>query len=119
MHLKKRTGFILLSALLVGIILLLTACSGEKQPTALRQPPATVEQYDLSVVKTLGNHSYIPLNIRGESKDYIDEILGVLYEFERAHPELEITGWRIEERHVSYGHGAYIDGLWVDHQSNK
>lgn len=100
---------------LIGITLL-SACEPEPKPTVLQPPPTSVERYDLSVVRTIGNHSYMPLNIQGTPADHIDEILGALQTFEKNHPELEVVGWWVEKHQVAFRTSNYIYGLWVDHR---
>ena len=85
----------------------------------LRQSPATVEHYDLSVVRTRGNHSYIPLNIKGTPANHIEEILGALQVFEKAHLEIEVTGWNVDKQGAAYAIPPYIYGLWVDHRPSR
>ncbi|MBI2450107.1 MAG: hypothetical protein HYV47_01065 [Candidatus Nealsonbacteria bacterium] len=105
---------------LLFIILLIafTGCG----PSTLK-PPVELEpgeqQYDMSVVQTIGNRSYIPLNISGNPSEHISTILGVLTAFENAHPELEIVSWYIEKQQKAYITSNYIFGIWVDHRLRK
>lgn len=86
------------------------------------QNPVKEIDPDFSVVKTVGNHSYIPLNIQAENvgseipSDHVVEILNVLDAFESAHPELEIIGWSIEKNQPAHGTPGVIFGLWVNHR---
>ena len=116
MHFTKKWSLVFLLVLLLGMVSLLTACDGAKKPTVLQQHPATIERYDLDVVKTTGNHSYIPFNIYGDPANHVDEILGALQAFELANPRLEVTGWHIEKQQDAWGAAPYIYGLWIDHR---
>lgn len=120
-HIAKRIGLALMSVLLLGISL--SACAeGAKPPSVLQPPPVAVPQgvtlkvYDLNVVKTIGDHSYIPINIDGTPDSHADTILNILSVFKTSNPELEITGWKIEKNQSAYTTGPYIYGLWIDHK---
>ena len=76
--------------------------------------------YNMSMIETHGNHSYIPMKIfNAEPKDYTREILEALNTFEKAHPELEVTGWKIEKQQNAHLVTPEIFGLWVDHKLRK
>lgn len=90
---------------------------------------ALIASYDMSTVETIGNHSWIPLNIdknTGEREvlpsEYRLFILGALLAFEKEYPHLEITNWRIE-RDQGANHpkawNAKIYGLWIDHKPRE
>jgi hypothetical protein len=95
-------------------ILYVTSCGNQKPSVIVKTNKTT--NFDFSKTVTVGNHSYVSLRISGESADHVDEILAVLDGFERAHPELRITDWRIEERPASIGLEPVIFGLWIDHE---
>lgn len=77
---------------------------------------------DVSVAVTVGNHTYIPLNIKGVNAvpaKHVQDILSVLAAFEKAHPELKVTNWHIEKQRYVVAYMKIrqtIDGLWVDHE---
>ena|SRR3989344_4916257 len=74
---------------------------------------------NLSVIKTFGNHSYIPMNLYDCKEGCVAAILIVLSEFEKAHPELDITSWSISD-HPYLPTGVFdIYGLWVNHRPRK
>jgi len=77
----------------------------------------TQMSFDLSVAVTLGNHTYIPLNVKNAMpKDYVEVILELLDTFERAHPELEMISWKVEWHPSTYDLYPYIYGIWIDHR---
>lgn len=94
---------------------LIYGCSNNK---ALKEETKTVKaeiEIDFSEVITVGNHSYIPLNIHdARPADRTHDILVILDKFEKIHPELEITSWSIEKQEGVYMPG-HIFGLWVNH----
>lgn len=69
---------------------------------------------------TMGNHSYVRLNVKGHADDHIEEILEALNGFERQRPDLEITGWSLLHRELTYTTGVdtspRIYGIFIDHK---
>ena len=108
---KKRIG-VLVVAFVLGV--LVVGCGSEGLSVIKSETTEIV--YDLSVVTTVGDRSYIPLNIFGNPEDHTRELLLVLQVFEDAHPELEVIGWRIEKQQVARATPAKIFGIWVDHK---
>lgn len=107
-------------------------CDNSPKPSVLGQasPPSVMYQPDekdlpfpiainLSVIKTLGNHSYIPMNVVGCDDECAGIILVVLNQFEKAHPELDVTSWNPVNRSSSYGTSANLSGLWVNHRPRE
>ncbi|MDD5109996.1 MAG: hypothetical protein PHI63_02145 [Patescibacteria group bacterium] len=84
--------------------------------TAVIQPEPGSEEYryDLSAVTTVGNHSYIPLNLSGPAAVHVKEILGVVDAFEQAHAELVVGIFDDESRQD--GMNSHLYGLWVHHR---
>lgn len=80
------------------------------------------EAFDMSVVVSVGNHSYIPLNFwrqAGVGNDAL-YIMGILNAFEEAHPNLEITNWCLEATpHTNFIPNFFIFGIWVDHHPRQ
>ena len=74
---------------------------------------------NLASVVMVGNHSYIPINVFGNPRDHVVEILAILDKFEKVHPELKITSWRVEKQQEGYCTIAKIFGIWVDHKSKN
>ena len=71
----------------------------------------------LSKAVTNGNHTYIPLNLWPTSaNNHVDVILAIVGAFEKAHPELKVVSWRIEQRPPSYSTIHRIFGIWIDHE---
>lgn len=75
--------------------------------------------YNADNILTKGNHSYVPLNLEGIPKNRSEIILNVLEMFEKQHPYLEITDWKIDKRQTAHTTSAYIYGLWIDHKFKK
>ena len=65
---------------------------------------------DLNLGTTVGNHTYLPLNLKSYPENSVQDILQVLDTFEKAHPEFEVTSWNIEAR------SNWTYGLWVNHR---
>lgn len=86
-------------------------------------PPGKKSQVEISFNKdkviTIGNHSYIPLNLAGDPDEYAEVILNVLKQFESAHPEFEISDWKIEKQQSTEDRTDRIFGLWIDHKLVK
>lgn len=111
MKLKLLFPVLILAVLVVG-------CGGGSKPvSAVKALPA--DAYDMSVVVTVGNHSYIPINLDGRPDQQVGVILGTLQAFESTHPNLEVTGWQIEKEQRAYNTSDYIFGMWVDHRPKK
>jgi len=102
------------ATLIAAIVLLVASCGNE--PSAIRTVGATTTQYDLSVAVTVGNHTYIPLNIYGRPDDHLPEILGVLDAFEKRHPDLEVTSWNLLRDQQAFTTSPYIYGIWINHR---
>ena len=66
---------------------------------------------------TIGNHSYIPLNIQESPAFCPKEILAALKNFEETHSDLEITNWKVQEHGGGWGTMTY--GLWIDHKKKQ
>ncbi len=120
----RKVTSVMMVLIITTAVLFLVSCGGNEpgairtdKPSAIRTVGATLQaQYDLSVVVTVGNHSYVPLNIDGEAKDNVQNILGALDAFEKAHPELEVTSWSLLSRQASYSTYGYTYGIWVNHR---
>lgn len=116
----RRLNVVLSLVVLFMVLLVGGGCANqENAPSALREQSISAESYNVSVVRTAGNYSYIPLNISGRASDHVGEILGVLNAFEKAHPELEIIDWDIEKQQNAYITGSYTYGIWVFHRPKK
>lgn len=110
--LQKRVGTLILALVIVGLFI---GCSSDESSSVIN-PKTTLVSYDLSVVITVGDRSYIPINKKGEPADNPSEILLILKAFEDIHPELEIVDWKIESRQRTHGATPRIFGIWVDHK---
>ena len=73
-------------------------------------------RYDLTHALTVGNHSWLPINLSGKPANRAREILGLLDAFERAHPELVVGSWAVEKQQSSKTTSNEIFGLWVNHR---
>jgi hypothetical protein len=132
MHRKMR----LMACLIVGILtlgLVLAGCGaaipysgfssspyrfildrdGMPLPSVLRSPTEG-ERYDLSVVVTKGNRSFIPINVSGAMPAHV--ILDVLSVFEEIQSELEVTTWHIEKAEPGHYGSPITYGIWADHR---
>ncbi len=67
---------------------------------------------------TVGNRSYIPLNIPGKPEEINHEILIVLKTFEEER-HVTITDWKIEKEQSATNAPEFIFGLWVDHTPSR
>lgn len=109
---------------LAGSALVITICvmlfRGSKSESELEEALIPKDFVDKAI--TVGNHSWVPINcIGGDYEDLTNDdaklILGVLSEFEQAHPELEVVGWKQELKHESHYRYFYIFGIWIDHKA--
>jgi hypothetical protein len=106
------------------IIPLLTALSGCDSlvkegvgTSVVRQKLETkpARKIDFSSVVTVGNRSYLPLNLLGNASENHQTILDVLKKFEDE-KKMEITNWKVSERQTSTT-SAFTYGLWIDHKA--
>jgi hypothetical protein len=68
-------------------------------------------------IVTIGNHSYVHLDLAGESRDNVPEILNAIDGFEKGHRELEVTGWHIDKQQAAYVVALdKVFGVWIDHK---
>jgi len=117
---RTRTAclVLLLAAIAIG-------CGGRKSSVIKSAAGKTNDGmnvvFDVSKVMTLGNHSWVPLHLRGSPDEHVLEILWALREFEKAHPELEVTSWNLEEyqKTASDGSSDEVLGIWVSHRSRR
>jgi hypothetical protein len=107
-----------------ALVLLLAAaaidCGGGKpsviRPTIGKTNSGMNAVFDASGVMTLGDHSWVPLHLKGSSDEHVLEILWALHEFEKAHPKLEVTSWKLEKRQKTMSDNSdEVLGLWIDH----
>ncbi|PIP23918.1 MAG: hypothetical protein COX90_03895 [Candidatus Nealsonbacteria bacterium CG_4_10_14_0_2_um_filter_38_17] len=105
--------FVLLVFLIMGG---LSGCSSS--PSVLTQT-TSVKGINLELGTTIGNHTYLPINIGGDPSGHVQEILQIVDAFESAHPEWEVTSWSIESKYAGYGVRAYIYGIWINHRSRE
>ena len=109
---------------LVGMALVLFAVSfvacGSKGPSIIRSQSQIIENfsYDMSVITTVGNRSYIPINIGGRPDQNVALILGVLKKFEEE-KQVEVVSWQVDKRQVGYATSAKIFGIWIEHRPKK
>lgn len=82
-------------------------------------PELTVVEVDIptmiSNTITVGDNSYIPINLRGRPSEMVDIILKVVNQFKVNHPELIINNWTIEKEQNAHGVRARVFGLWINH----
>ncbi len=83
--------------------------------SVLDRDPAGYDINDMSKVVTLGNSSYIPLNINGTSDEHHHLLLEVLQRFRELHPEWEVELRTITEIPRYSGANPSVQGIWVDH----
>jgi hypothetical protein len=105
-------------AALFFFLALVIGCGADAPPSVV-QPQTTKDaiSINLSSVITGGDYSYIPLNLSGDTDRNYKIILSVMYKFEVAHPELQVTGWIIKKGiHVDTGEVRRFHGIWVHHK---
>lgn len=100
--------------LFIVFMFLMIGCEEEKE--SVIKKTTILEKINLEVGTTVGNHTYLPVNIYGVPADHVQEILQILFAFEKEHPELEITSWSIEKQPDVYARDPYIFGIWLNHR---
>ncbi len=119
---RFRVAALFVPLMLLSVIFL-PACGGNK-PSVVKPSTTHVTQvttpatYDLSVVITVGNRSWIPINRNSRPADDPSFVLHIVKAFEDAHPELEVIpgGWKIEKDQDALGSRNYFYGIWIDHR---
>lgn len=102
--------------------LIVTACTEKAPPppSVVRPQSSPETTFDFEEAITIGNHSYLPLNMAYQNPaNNIKLILSTLNAFEKKHPELKITGKQIEKQQDAHGTCDLIFGLWVDHEPRE
>ena len=101
-----------------GCALMFMGCGESKPaPTVVKVDGSTKKEvYDMSVVMTEGNFSFIPMHLEESAWYNSWAVLRVMNAFEKTHPELEIVGWGVEKQQSTYGSRAYLYGVWVHHR---
>lgn len=70
---------------------------------------------NFSSVTTVGNRSYVPLNLMGNAAKNHQTILNILKKFEDE-KKVEITNWKISDRQFAHTTQEFTYGLWIDHK---
>lgn len=105
--------FALLAILTLGLV----ACEKrDPEPSVMPETITVVKDPDFSKTKTIGNHSYLPINRVGSPDDMIFDILAVLAAFEKSHPDIKVTGWAIEKQQQARDTIPRVFGLWINHE---
>lgn len=92
---------------------------GQPNPPGVLTETTSVKTINLELGTTIGNHTYLPVNIDGDPSEHVQEILQIVDAFESAHPEWEVTSWSIEGKHSGYSSGAYVYGIWINHRPKE
>lgn len=116
----KRFVFITL------ILAFLIGCEPQRIPkevsggisTLLSEEDSSYQYFKKQII-TVGNHSYIPMNIFNTPSERVMSILEVLQRFENLYPDVRVTGWKIEKQQNSFASTSYIFGLWIDHEPRR
>lgn len=87
----------------------------EKNPTPIQQTIV----FDSSNTITVGNNSWVAINIFDTPAKDATLILEILDKFEKTHPELIVLDWKIEKNQDTHGTSAYIFGLWIHHKPKQ
>jgi len=68
---------------------------------------------------TIGNNTYIPMNLWERPARKVQTILWILKTFEEQSPELKVVCWKIEKQQTTYLGSKIIFGIWIQHEPNK
>lgn len=118
----REAWFIALVLGILSLAVFFTECNASR----VKAESVQVDEWQMNfplfeheaVVTTIGNHSYIKLHRNGTVDYYAPGFIYLLNDFEKNHPEFEVTGWRIESSQV-VNEGTpenKIFGIWVDHK---
>jgi hypothetical protein len=105
--------------IVLSLFVVFVGCGAEQKPVSAIVETTQVRNINLNVATTIGNHTYIPLNLRHLPAYNVSTILQVLNEFEKIHQELKVTGWRTELQQPLEHSTAFTFGIWIDHESRK
>lgn len=132
---EEGAKFILLWAVVVCFLVIIVASAAydnsgperEPIPSAVKVMPMVegqnaknkeeIYEFDLTKSLTIGNTTCLYIN-RHVSADKMARLtMNLKRAFEKAHPELEITSWKIEHEQFGEGSGQfYCLGLFLDHR---
>lgn len=117
---KHQSGFTLTElliiiavvAVLVAALLLPMALSAKNRRAleSLESSPSTVTPV------TVGNNSYISVDLSGTPEGNAMVILKALAEFEKNNPGKEVVGWFVEKQQDAHITRAKVFGIWVHHK---
>jgi hypothetical protein len=82
-----------------------------KEETSIRLSPDSVI--------TVGDHSYVPLNLEGNPDKNCRTILKTLDIFKQKNPGLEVISWSIEKQQLAEGAKEFVFGLWINHRQKQ
>ena len=109
----------------VVICVLIVGCEERFVDRSIQVKGATVKEaivqettFDLSKVVTVGNRSWVPLNLPGSPQEHAKEILDFLKYFEDK-KEVEVVDWKIDKQQSAQGAGEKTFGLWLDHRPRQ
>lgn len=72
-----------------------------------------------ATITTIGDHSYISLNLEGNAAKNASAILHALEQFEKNNLNYRIVSWRIEGRVGTGLSDGYTFGIWIDHERSN
>lgn len=104
----------------VAVMLLLAAGCGDS-PSVVNHNMIEVNTgaINLSIVETVGNNSYIPLNLDSSTYSSRKLILNVMKKFEDENPDLEVMSWGIDAQQRAYSTSAHVFGLLAHHRPRQ
>jgi len=112
----KKSAFLILS---ISLFLVVGCDKREDDPIKRKS------RIEFAIANTItqGNFSYIPFCVSGDPSEHTLEILEVINEFEKNHPELQIISYYIDSnQRTGVGVqriGAYISGIRLVHQQKS
>ena len=66
---------------------------------------------------TVGNNTYVPVNLKEDPENKIETILWIIKTFADRNPQLVVMDWKIEGvRHTFFAGNSGIFGIWIHHK---
>ena len=108
---------------IVFFILIFNGCENYNHESSIEIYDSSETQPEINLNKekiiTIGDHSYVPINLWGTPDEHAETILNIIKQFENIHQELEVTDWKVEKEQGAWGASNLIFGIWIDHKPRK
>jgi hypothetical protein len=113
-------------ALATLILIACAGCTGDPPSSSVVQTSeeevkvvSSKGAINLSASTTMGNHTWVPINMPGGLDENHPVVLKVLQRFEEEHPELEVYDVDVHFQQYAHRVSHCVLGIWIHHRPRK